>query len=102
MYNVSDFNLGSGNSPRYITDYCSHALCSWQFLTFFSYYSHGDFVTIIDLPEGEHQYKFFVDGEWRHDPGVVCICNKIKQEHIEMSFCYRLLHSVVYFSSVHC
>lgn len=33
--------------------------------------SHGDFVTIIDLPEGEHQYKFFVDGEWRHDPGLV-------------------------------
>ncbi|KAG7306217.1 hypothetical protein JYU34_008820 [Plutella xylostella] len=30
--------------------------------------SHGDFVTIIDLPEGEHQYKYFVDGEWRHDP----------------------------------
>lgn len=33
--------------------------------------SHGDFVTIIDLPEGEHQYKYFVDGEWRHDPSVV-------------------------------
>lgn len=33
--------------------------------------SHGDFVTIIDLPEGEHQYKFFVDGEWRHDPDIV-------------------------------
>lgn len=31
--------------------------------------SHGDFVTIIDLPEGEHQYKFFVDGEWKNDPG---------------------------------
>lgn len=33
--------------------------------------SHGDFVTIIDLPEGEHQYKFYVDGEWKHDPGLV-------------------------------
>lgn len=29
--------------------------------------SHGDFVTIIDLPEGEHQYKFYVDGEWKND-----------------------------------
>jgi hypothetical protein len=38
----------------------------------FYFYSHGDFVTIIDLPEGEHQYKFYVDGEWKHDPGVVC------------------------------
>lgn len=31
--------------------------------------SHGDFVTIVDLPEGEHQYKFLVDGEWKNDPG---------------------------------
>ncbi|KAK6645418.1 hypothetical protein RUM43_001695 [Polyplax serrata] len=32
--------------------------------------SHGDFVTIIDLPEGEHEYKFYVDGVWKHDPKV--------------------------------
>lgn len=32
-------------------------------------------MTIIDLPEGEHQYKYFVDGEWRHDPTVVCSSN---------------------------
>ncbi|VVD00349.1 5'-AMP-activated protein kinase subunit beta-1 [Leptidea sinapis] len=37
--------------------------------------SHGDFVTIIDLPEGEHQYKYFVDGEWRHDPAVKVVDN---------------------------
>ncbi|CAH1174184.1 unnamed protein product [Phaedon cochleariae] len=29
--------------------------------------SHGDFVTIVELPEGEHQYKFQVDGEWKND-----------------------------------
>ncbi|XP_071803449.1 5'-AMP-activated protein kinase subunit beta-2-like [Asterias amurensis] len=29
--------------------------------------SHGDFTTIIDLPEGEHQYKYFVDGQWQHN-----------------------------------
>jgi len=28
----------------------------------------GDFVVIVDLPEGEHQYKFVVDGKWEHDP----------------------------------
>lgn len=33
--------------------------------------SHGNFVTIIDLPEGDHQYKFCVDGEWKHDPKLV-------------------------------
>ncbi|XP_052272093.1 5'-AMP-activated protein kinase subunit beta-2-like isoform X2 [Dreissena polymorpha] len=29
--------------------------------------SHGDFYTIVDLPEGEHQYKFYVDGSWMHN-----------------------------------
>jgi len=26
--------------------------------------SHGDFYTILNLPEGDHQYKFHVDGNW--------------------------------------
>ena len=25
----------------------------------------------MELPEGRHQYKFFVNGEWVHDPGEV-------------------------------
>ncbi len=33
--------------------------------------SDGDFVVIVDLPEGEHQYKFVVDGKWEHDPNQV-------------------------------
>uniref|UniRef100_V9LFU1 Protein kinase, AMP-activated, beta 2 non-catalytic subunit n=1 Tax=Callorhinchus milii TaxID=7868 RepID=V9LFU1_CALMI len=33
--------------------------------------SHNDFVAILDLPEGEHQYKFFVDGQWAHDVSEV-------------------------------
>jgi len=32
--------------------------------------SHADFVTIVDLPEGDHQYKFYVDGEWKNDPNT--------------------------------
>lgn len=39
--------------------------------------SHGDFVTIIDLPEGEHQYKFYVDGEWKNDPGNKIVENDL-------------------------
>lgn len=28
--------------------------------------SHGDFALIVDVPEGDHQYKFQVDGQWIH------------------------------------
>lgn len=35
--------------------------------------SDGDYVTIVDLPEGEHQYKFVVDGRWEHDPNQPCV-----------------------------
>lgn len=52
--------------------YISGTFTGWKTLPMVK--SHGDFVTIIDLPEGEHQYKFCVDGEWRHDPGLVSIC----------------------------
>ena len=33
--------------------------------------SQGDFTAIVDLPEGRHEYKFFVDGQWLHDPNEV-------------------------------
>lgn len=29
-------------------------------------HSHGDFALILDVPEGDHQYKFQVDGQWIH------------------------------------
>ncbi len=35
-------------------------------------FSRENFTTIIDLPEGRHEYKFYVDGQWVHDPGEVC------------------------------
>ncbi|XP_031569036.1 5'-AMP-activated protein kinase subunit beta-1-like [Actinia tenebrosa] len=33
-------------------------------------YSHNEFTAIIELPEGEHEYKFCVDGRWIHDPNL--------------------------------
>lgn len=42
-------------------------------VSLFSLHSHNDFVAILDLPEGEHQYKFFVDGQWVHDPSEVTL-----------------------------
>lgn len=53
--------------------YISGTFSEWKTLPMVK--SHRDFVTIIDLPEGEHQYKFFVDGEWRHDPSLKIVDN---------------------------
>ncbi|XP_019386301.1 PREDICTED: 5'-AMP-activated protein kinase subunit beta-2 isoform X4 [Crocodylus porosus] len=39
--------------------------------------SHNDFVAILDLPEGEHQYKFFVDGQWVHDPSEPVVTSQM-------------------------
>lgn len=67
--------------------------------------SHGDFVTIIDLPEGEHQYKFCVDGEWKNDPGSKLVedNNGIKNNLIAVKksdFEVRSALICVYFYSV--
>ncbi len=31
---------------------------------------NGEWLTRVILSEGEHQYKFIVDGEWINDPGA--------------------------------
>lgn len=36
--------------------------------------SEKDFVAIVDLPEGRHEYKFMVDGEWKLN-GNEAICS---------------------------
>lgn len=56
------FKWDGGGKNVYITGTFSN----WKTIPMVK--SHGDFVTIVDLPEGEHQYKFLVDGEWMHDP----------------------------------
>lgn len=38
--------------------------------------SHNTFTGIVDLPEGEHQYKFHVDGHWTLDPKKPVITTK--------------------------
>ena len=27
---------------------------------------------MVEVPEGTHQYKYFVDGDWRCHPNEVC------------------------------
>ena len=44
----------------------------YQFLLLFPDSSHhGDFSAIVELPKGTHEYKFYVDGKWIHDPCAV-------------------------------
>jgi hypothetical protein len=35
------------------------------------FYSEGEFYTVLSVPEGTHQYKYFVDGEWVCHPNEV-------------------------------
>lgn len=39
--------------------------------------SQKDFVALIDLPVGEHQYKFFVDETWTHDSNLPTVRNEL-------------------------
>ena len=52
---------------------------------YFSFCSRENFTTIVELPEGRHEYKFYVDGIWVHDPGEVRDRYKEK-DHINVLF----------------
>jgi len=39
--------------------------------------SQGEFYTVVDVPEGTHQYKYYVDGDWVCHPNEVCCQNYV-------------------------
>lgn len=39
--------------------------------------SQKDFVALVDLPVGEHQFKYFVDQQWTHDQGLPTTSNEV-------------------------
>jgi len=43
--------------------------------------SQKDFVALIDLPVGEHQFKYYVDNEWKLDKGIPSIDNEVGSEN---------------------
>ncbi|CAK9301490.1 unnamed protein product, partial [Gordionus sp. m RMFG-2023] len=40
-------------------------------------HSQGNFTTILQIPEGTHQYKFYVDSKWLHDDKQSTINNDL-------------------------
>jgi len=36
-----------------------------------------DFVALVDLPVGDHQYKYYVDNEWTHDKTLPTVDNDV-------------------------
>uniref|UniRef100_A0A8D8RQ46 5'-AMP-activated protein kinase subunit beta-1 n=1 Tax=Cacopsylla melanoneura TaxID=428564 RepID=A0A8D8RQ46_9HEMI len=61
----------------------SGTFSNWQPLPMVK--SHGDFVMIIDLPEGEHEYKFLVDGEWQVNLSEPVQENKLGSKNNKLS-----------------
>ena len=43
--------------------------------------SHKDFVALVDLPVGKHQFKYIVDDEWTHDTGLPTVSNKVGSQN---------------------
>ena len=39
--------------------------------------SHKDFVAIVNVDEGDHEYKFLVDGQWMHDSAKETVNNSV-------------------------
>ena len=64
-------------------------MCSSNY-GFDSFSGDGSFSTTVDLPIGVHEYKFFVDGEQKHDPSLVSLqtrynkCKAIKGPYLLM------------------
>ncbi|XP_022244742.1 5'-AMP-activated protein kinase subunit beta-1-like [Limulus polyphemus] len=45
--------------------YISGTFSGWEPIKMIN--SYGDHMLILNLEEGEHQYKYLVDGQWQHD-----------------------------------
>ena len=46
--------------------------------------SSKDFVALVDLPVGEHQFKYFVDQQWRHDQGLPTTTNEVAESLVHV------------------
>ena len=63
---ILPFNKALGIKTLLFVFFMIGSFNNWQKLKMSR--STKDFVAIVDLKEGEHEYKFLVDGEWINDP----------------------------------
>ena len=58
--------------------------------------SQKDFVALVDLPVGEHQFKYFVDQQWTHDQALPTAANEVpKNRKLKAEFVSRLTPLVI-------
>lgn len=65
------FKWGGGGKEVYI----SGSFSDWKPIPMVQ--SHGDFALILEVPEGDHQYKFKVDGQWVFNPYEPTVDNDV-------------------------
>ena len=56
--------------------------------------SHKDFVAMIELGEGDHEYKFLVDGQWITDSGAPTVENN---SGMALKIQYIINSTIVYY-----
>ena len=43
--------------------------------------SQKDFVALVDLPVGKHQFKYFVDNKWTHGTRMPTVNNEVGSQN---------------------
>ena len=61
--------------------------------------SHKDFVAMIELGEGDHEYKFLVDGQWITDSGAPTVENN---SGMALKIQYIINSTIVYYLKMEC
>ena len=68
MFRIS----GSGAKEAYV----SGTFSNWEKIPMLAR-TEEDFMTVLELPEGEHQFRYLVDGSWTTDSDLPSVDNRL-------------------------
>ena len=69
VYSVAVCSLQVLSNDQYLAVNKPVSFCHQVFLFsffFHTFFSQGEYTAVVELPEGMHEYKFVVDGQWYH------------------------------------